>query len=121
MSNLSRIIIIKNSTQTVFKLFDLGVLPSFIKNTLAQDRQWNTEIVEVQRNRRIRWHSSSGEIETKGQVILNALDHDRTELVFKLESTADPAHQKLEEDLKRFKEIAENSEIFSSAIVPHLL
>lgn len=94
---------------------------------LGKDLEWDAKITDRQENRRIAWHSISGDIATSGQVTFTDLDNDETEVTVHMQyippagelgkvaaHLLDNPDKRVENDLKQFKKYAEGR--FSASV-----
>jgi len=91
------------------------------KGPLGIPVEWDAETTYIEENKKIAWKSTEGTIETHGAVVFHELGSDSTRVTVGLEYNPpagalgeavaklvqDPAKQ-LEEDLERFKSVAED-------------
>lgn len=133
-------IIVKGDINQIFNLWaDFEKFPHFMKDVnaiekitetrshwivtgpMGKDLKWDAQISDFQQNKRIGWHSVSGDIKISGQVTFNALEKEEVEITVtllyippagKLGTAAakilDNPEKKLEESLREFKRYAEN-------------
>lgn len=94
------------------------------KGPLGTEIEWNAKTTEIEENHKIAWQSTGGQIETHGAVTFKEAANNGTELTIGLEYSpvggalgeavaiffSDP-EEKLNEDLNRFKQVAESGEI----------
>lgn len=92
------------------------------KGPLGVDAEWDAKTLYVEQNKKISWQSTGGNVETHGAVTFRENGPDATEVTVGLEYHpvggvlgetvaklfADP-EAKLEEDLLRFKQMAETA------------
>jgi uncharacterized membrane protein len=93
------------------------------RGPLGTSVEWDAKTTSVQENRKIAWQSTQGKIETHGAVTFEEAGPDQTKVTVGLEYQtpggvlgeavakmfSDPEDQ-LEEDLGRFKQVAESGE-----------
>jgi len=93
------------------------------KGPLGTDIEWDAKTLYVEENKKISWQTVGGQIETHGAVTFAELSPRQTKVTVGLEYNppggalgeavaklfSDPEDQ-LEEDLSRFKEVAESSD-----------
>ncbi len=98
------------------------------KGPLGTAIEWDAKTTYVEENKKIAWQSTGGQIETHGAVTFESAGTDQTKVTVGLEY--DPAggalgeavarlfsdpEAKLEEDLHRFKKVAEDGAIADNA------
>ena len=83
--------------------------------------EWDSQITDVQENKRIAWKSIAGDLQTSGQVTFNELPHEETDITVHMQYAApagtlglavakvDNPEKRLDEDLRQFKKYAEES------------
>jgi uncharacterized membrane protein len=98
------------------------------KGPLGTTVEWDAKTTSVQENKKIAWQSTEGTIETHGAVTFEEVGADQTKVTVGLEYNppagvlgeavailfSDPEDQ-LEEDLNRFKKVAEGSDFATLA------
>lgn len=97
-----------------------------IKGPLGTSVTWDAKTTYVEENKKIAWQTTEGQIETHGAVLFKELDEATTEVTVGLEYSVftgaigeffgtflEHPEQKLEEDLNRFKQIAESTAVGS--------
>ncbi len=98
------------------------------KGPLGTTVEWDAKTTSVQENKKIAWQSTEGTIETHGAVTFEEVGADQTKVTVGLEYKppagvlgeavaklfSDPEDQ-LEEDLNRFKKVAEGSDFATLA------
>jgi uncharacterized membrane protein len=91
------------------------------RGPLGMEVEWDAKTTYIEENKKIAWLSTGGQIETHGAVTFKELGPEETEVTVGLEYNptggvlgeavaklfSDPEDQ-LEEDLNRFKEVAES-------------
>jgi uncharacterized membrane protein len=101
-----------------------------MEGPMGKNMEWDAKITDFQPNKRIAWSSTEGDIKTSGQVTFNGLSQQETEIsamvhyvppAGKLGEAAshvvDNPERKLEQDLRRFKQYAENKVHSTSEII----
>lgn len=97
------------------------------KGPLGTAVEWDAKTTHVEQDKKIAWESTGGQIETHGAVTFKELDDSRTEVTVGLEYSpvggalgeavaklfSDP-EGKLEEDLDRFRQVAESDGLTAS-------
>ena len=132
-------IIVKGSVDELFDIWaNFENFPHFMKNIKSVQKQgdnmshwvmegplgkkleWNAKTTTFERNKRIAWSSTDGDLKTSGQVTFNALPNNSTEITVMMhyeppagilgkavaELFSDP-EKRMEEDLRNFKAYAE--------------
>jgi uncharacterized membrane protein len=98
------------------------------KGPLGTAVEWDAKTLYVEQNKKISWESTGGQVETHGAVLFKELDNGQTEVTVGLEYSpvggalgeavaklfSDPEN-KLEEDLNRFKQVAETGDFAAAA------
>jgi len=91
-----------------------------MKGPLGKDLEWDAQTTELQPNTRIAWNSISGDITTSGQVTFTDLDRNGVQVNVQMQyippagelgkiaaHLLDNPDKRVEEDLKQFKQYAE--------------
>jgi len=137
---VTKSIIVNGSPSDIYNLWsDFENFPNFMQNIksvtktgerrshwvmegpMGKDLEWDAETTSMDRNKRIAWKSTSGDIDNQGQVTFREMSNDRTEITVMISYSApggkateaiskmfkDP-ERRLEEDLENFKEYAES-------------
>ena len=99
------------------------------KGPLGTDVEWDAKTTYVEENKKIAWQSTGGQIETHGAVTFAEAGPNQTKVTVGLEYEppggalgeavaklfSDPEDQ-LEEDLNRFKQVAEGSDFATASV-----
>lgn len=91
-----------------------------VEGPLGNDLKWEARITDMRENKTIAWQTTEGNVKTSGQVTFNPLAEDQTQATVTLHYVApggkvgeaaarmlENPEKKLEEDLRRFKQYAE--------------
>ena len=101
------------------------------KGPLGTAVEWDAKTTYIEENKKIAWKSTGGQIETHGAVTFKEAGPSTTEVTVGLEYNpvggalgeavaklfSDP-ESKLEEDLNRFKQVAESGDFAAASVTP---